>query len=70
MNKNIQLEEKWENVLQDEFEKNYMQKLKKFLIKEEVDHTIYPKGNDRFSKTFCANFSWSISIKLFFSKKI
>jgi len=50
MNKNIQLEEKWENVLQDEFEKNYMQKLKKFLIKEEVDHTIYPKGND----VFCA----------------
>jgi len=48
MNKNIQLEEKWENVLQDEFENNYMQKLRKFLIKETVNHTIYPKGNDIF----------------------
>ena len=50
MNKNIQLEDKWKNVLQDEFENNYMQKLKKFLIKEKVDYTIYPKGND----IFCA----------------
>ena len=50
MKKNIQLEEKWKNVLQDEFEKNYMQKLRKFLIKEKVDYTIYPKGND----IFCA----------------
>ena len=50
MKKNIQLEEKWKNVLQDEFEKNYMKKLRKFLIKEKVDYTIYPKGND----IFCA----------------
>lgn len=49
MKKNIQLEEGWKNVLQDEFEKNYMQKLKKFLIKEKVVHTIYPKGNNIFN---------------------
>ena len=49
MNKNIQLEEKWENVLQDEFVKNYMQNLKKFLIKEKVNYTIYPNGNDIFN---------------------
>ena len=46
MNKNIQLEEKWKNVLQDEFEKNYMQKLRKFLIKETVNHTIYPNSDN------------------------
>ena len=46
MKKNIQLEEGWKNVLQDEFENNYMQRLKKFLIKEKVDYTIYPKGNN------------------------
>ena len=49
MNKNIQLEEKWGNVLQDEFEKNYMQKLRKFLIKETVNHTIYPNSDDIFN---------------------
>ena len=49
MKKNIQLEKGWINVLQDEFEKNYMQNLKQFLIKEKVNYTIYPKGNDIFN---------------------
>ena len=39
----------WENVLQDEFEKNYMQNLKQFLIKEKVKYTIYPNRNDIFN---------------------
>ena len=31
MKKNIQLEKGWENVLQDEFENNYMQHLKRWM---------------------------------------
>jgi len=49
MKKNIQLEKGWGDVLQDEFVKNYMQNLKKFLIKEKVNYTIYPNGNDIFN---------------------
>ncbi|MDB5137378.1 MAG: uracil-DNA glycosylase [Mucilaginibacter sp.] len=51
----IDLEPSWLNVLHEEFEKNYMLKLKHFL-KEEKDagYKIYPKGPDifnAFSKT-------------------
>lgn len=49
MKKNIQLEKGWKNVLQEEFGKNYMQNLIKFLIKEKVNYTIYPKGEDIFN---------------------
>ena len=49
MKKKIQLEEGWENVLQEEFKNNYMQKLKKFLLKEKVNYTIYPKSDDIFN---------------------
>lgn len=49
MKKNIQLEEGWKNVLQDEFKENYMQNLKQFLINERINYTIYPKGNDIFN---------------------
>jgi uracil-DNA glycosylase len=42
----IQLEESWKNVLEDEFEKDYMKDLKGFLQKEkEEGHAIYPPGN-------------------------
>ena len=49
MKKNIQLEKGWKNVLQEEFGKNYMQNLIKFLIKEKVNYTIYPNGNNIFN---------------------
>ena len=49
MKKKIQLEEGWENVLQEEFKNNYMQRLKKFLLKEKVNYTIYPKSDDIFN---------------------
>ncbi len=46
----IELEPSWLAVLGNEFEKDYMLKLKQFL-KEEKDagHTIYPKGSDIFN---------------------
>jgi len=49
MKKNIQLKEGWKNVLQDEFKENYIRHLKQFLIKEKVNYTIYPKGEDIFN---------------------
>ena len=49
MKKNIQLKEGWKNVLQDEFKENYIRHLKQFLIKEKVNYTIYPRGEDIFN---------------------
>ena len=49
MKKKIQLEKGWKNVLQEEFGKNYMQNLIKFLIKEKVNYTIYPNSNNIFN---------------------
>ena len=49
MKKNIQLKEAWKNVLQDEFKENYIRHLKQFLIKEKVNYTIYPRGEDIFN---------------------
>ena len=51
----IDLEPSWLNVLHDEFEKDYMVKLKEFLKQEKAEgYKIYPKGSDifnAFSKT-------------------
>ena len=42
----VQLEESWNEVLGDEFEKDYMKKLKAFLLKEKQEgKTVYPPGN-------------------------
>jgi len=49
MKKKIQLEKGWKNVLQEEFGKNYMRNLMKFLIKEKVNYTIYPNGKNIFN---------------------
>lgn len=44
------LEPGWLNVLQEEFEKDYMKNLKAFLVQEkEAGKTIYPKGTDIFN---------------------
>ena len=46
----IDLEPSWLLVLQDEFDKEYMVKLKAFLQNErEAGHKIYPKGSDIFN---------------------
>ena len=46
----IDLEPSWLLVLQDEFDKEYMVRLKAFLQKEkEAGHKIYPKGSDIFN---------------------
>jgi len=44
------LEPGWLNILQDEFEKDYMKALKSFLLTEkETGNTVYPKGADIFN---------------------
>ncbi|MDO7743839.1 MAG: uracil-DNA glycosylase [Pedobacter sp.] len=44
------LEPGWLNILQEEFEKDYMKALKSFLLTEkETGYTVYPKGADIFN---------------------
>jgi uracil-DNA glycosylase len=46
----IDLEPSWLNILRDEFEQDYMLKLKQFLKAEKAaGHVIYPKGSDIFN---------------------
>lgn len=46
----IELEPSWRAILGNEFEKDYMLKLKQFLKEEkEAGHKIYPKGSDIFA---------------------
>jgi len=46
----IELEPSWLKVLSDEFHKDYMMQLKKFLKEEkEAGKTVYPKGSDIFN---------------------
>jgi uracil-DNA glycosylase len=46
----VKLESSWLRVLNQEFEKEYMKKLKQFLVDEKKDgKTIYPKGDDIFN---------------------
>jgi uracil-DNA glycosylase len=46
----IELEESWLNVLQEEFSKDYMIRLKQFLKEERNEgYTIYPKNSDIFN---------------------
>jgi len=46
---NLQIEPSWEEVLKDEFTKEYFVELKRFLIEERQNYTIYPKGLDMFN---------------------
>ena len=46
----IKLHQSWKEVLQDEFDKEYMHQLKSFLIQQKQQGlTIYPKGDDIFN---------------------
>jgi uracil-DNA glycosylase len=46
----VELEASWLKVLHDEFEKDYMLKLRQFLKEEkEAGHKVYPKGSDIFN---------------------
>ena len=49
MIKSIKIEESWKKVLYKEFEKNYMKKLKEFLIHEKKHHKIYPRDKEIFN---------------------
>lgn len=46
---NPQIEPSWKEVLKDEFTKEYFIELKRFLIEEKQNYTIYPKGSDMFN---------------------
>ena len=39
----------WDNILHDEFEKEYYQKLRAFLDEEYANYTIYPKARDLYN---------------------
>lgn len=43
------IEKSWRKNLLDEFQKPYFASLKKFLIQEKQNHTVYPKGADIFA---------------------
>lgn len=45
----VNLNNDWDEILKDEFEKEYYQKLRKFLITEYKSETIYPKMENIFS---------------------
>lgn len=46
----VEMEASWLKILHDEFEKDYMIKLKEFLKEEkEAGHKVYPKGSDIFN---------------------
>lgn len=45
----VKLGNDWDNILADEFEKEYYQKLRKFLIEEYKTNTIYPDMNNIYS---------------------
>lgn len=46
----VEMEASWLKILRDEFEKDYMIKLKEFLKEEkEAGHKVYPKGSDIFN---------------------
>lgn len=39
----------WDDILKEEFEKEYYQKLRRFLVEEYSNHTVYPDMNDIFN---------------------
>lgn len=43
-NNNLQIEERWKEVLEDEFSSAYFQELKDFLKEEKKNHVVYPPG--------------------------
>ncbi|MGM0647384.1 MAG: uracil-DNA glycosylase [Bacteroidota bacterium] len=45
----VKIEESWEDILHDEFQKEYFQSLKNFLISEGQRHQVYPTGEKIFS---------------------
>ena len=50
MNKiNVAIEESWKNLLFNEFQSDYFNKLKEFLVEEKKLYKIYPPGNKIFA---------------------
>jgi uracil-DNA glycosylase len=48
MTKKVNIEDSWYALLQAEFEKEYFNKLKAFLVEEKKKHSIYPQGENIF----------------------
>lgn len=49
MNISPKIEESWKKILQEEFEKEYIVKLKEFLILEKSNYIVFPKGKQIFN---------------------
>ncbi|MDR2009835.1 MAG: uracil-DNA glycosylase [Bacteroidales bacterium] len=43
--KKVNIEDSWYEQLKDEFDKEYFQKLKQFLVEEKKQHVVYPPGS-------------------------
>lgn len=41
----VEIEESWKNLLSDQFEQEYFQTLKNFLVEEKQKHIVYPPGS-------------------------
>ncbi len=46
---NVKIEESWQNVLQDEFEKPYFKQLAAFVKDEYTSEKVYPTGSQIFN---------------------
>jgi len=45
----VELGNQWDQLLKDEFEKDYYQQLRKFLVDEYTNNTVYPRAEDTFN---------------------
>ena len=53
----VKLENEWDHLLKDEWEKEYYQKLRKILIKEYQNYTIYPDKELIFESLKCVDYN-------------
>lgn len=53
---NPKIEASWKAILRDEFNKNYFNELKRFLLQEKQQHIIYPSGKEIFNAFNCTPF--------------
>lgn len=49
MTKTVNIEQSWYNELKEEFDKEYFQNLKTFLLKEKSQHKVFPPGSQIFN---------------------
>ena len=47
--KQVQIEESWSNVLQDEFQKEYFKEIQEFLRKDKMENEVFPPESEIFA---------------------